>query len=166
MKDIRGKKDEQGKATWTKDEFFKILATLTDKERKDLYKSLLADIEATVDDPKQQGNEELFIRELFGKKPTLRAIAKAWDRTFPGVKLYADAIEAALYKAAIAATGKTWQGGAIPLIAQNPAIKQKFIDAFEEIMNSRKSRGGNSIMDPEREARKAATKATPKNQDA
>ena len=150
-------KSVRGKDTWSKEDFFKMISTLTDKERKDLYKSMLADIEATAKTPQQAANETMFIKNIFGKKPTLRDIAKAWDRSFPGVKIYADAVQAALYSAARKATGLTFSSGALGKIENDPVAKAKFIDAFEEEMNSRKGRGG-STMDPERSARKSEIK--------
>ena len=153
----RTMKSIRGKDVWSKEDFYKLISTLTDKERKDLYKSLLDDIEATAATPQQAGNETMFIKQLFGKKPTLRDIAKAWDRTFPGVKIYADAVEMALQNAAREATGLGFLSGALPRIEGDPKAKEKFIASFEEQMNSRKGRGG-STMDPERAARKADIK--------
>lgn len=100
----------------------------------------------------------MFIRNLFGKKPTLRTIAQAWNKTFPGVKMFADRVESALYQAARAATGLTSGMEALGKLDSNPTAKQKFIDKFEEIMNSTKSRGDKMDMDPERQARKMQNK--------
>lgn len=43
-------KAARGKDTWTKEDFVKMISTLNDKERKAIFKSLLADIEATASD--------------------------------------------------------------------------------------------------------------------
>ena len=147
----------RGKDTWTKEDFVKMISTLTGDERKKMFKSLIADIEATAETPQQAANETMFVRNLFGKKPTLRTIAQAWDRTFPGVKIYADYVEGALYKAAREATGLTLDNGALGKLETDPIAKEKFIEIFNREMNDRKSRGSET-MDPERAARRSISK--------
>lgn len=86
MKKVRGRR-----GTWDKVEFAKMVSALDNKQRKELMNELLADIEAeNKDDPRKAGNEAMFIKSIFGKKLTLRDLAKAWGKSAPGVMKFAD----------------------------------------------------------------------------
>ena len=64
---------------------------LDGKQRKELMNQLIADIEAdNKDNPRKAGEEIMFVKNLFGKKLTLRDIAKAWGKTAPGVMKFSD----------------------------------------------------------------------------
>ena len=90
IKKARGKKDKE---TWGMQEFYDIISPLDSKERKQLMKDLIADIEKdNADNPRKAGNEIMFIKELFNQKLTLRDFAKAWGATAPGVMKYHDNI--------------------------------------------------------------------------
>ena len=41
-------------------------------------------------DPRKAGEEQMAIKQLFGKKITLRDLAKAWGKSPPGVMKFAD----------------------------------------------------------------------------
>ena len=68
-----------------------MISGLDDKQRKALMNELIADVEKdNPNDPRKAGNEIMFIKSLFGKKLTLRDIAKAWGKSAPGVMKFAD----------------------------------------------------------------------------
>ena len=86
MKKVRGRR-----GTWDTYEFAQMISGLDDKQRKALMNELIADVEKdNPNDPRKAGNEIMFIKSLFGKKLTLRDIAKAWGKSAPGVMKFAD----------------------------------------------------------------------------
>ena len=152
LKDVRGRR-----GTWTINEFGKIISNLDDKQRKQLMKSLIADIEAeNAGNPTKVGDEIRFVKQMFGKKETLRDLAKSWNATFPAVKLFSDRVWDAIIRAALDSTADLRKPGesfetykALGYIFNgSDARRQKFIDAFEEIMNQTPTR--KDSIDPER----------------
>ena len=84
-------KSARGKDTWDTYEFAQMLTALDDKQRKELMNQLIDDVEKdNPDDSRKAGEEIMFIKSLFGKKLTLRDIAKAWGKSAPGVMKFAD----------------------------------------------------------------------------
>lgn len=84
-------KKARGKDTWDSYDFAQMTQALDGKQRKELMNQLIADIEDdNKDDPRKAGEEIMFVKKLFGKKLTLRDIAKAWGKTAPGVMKFSD----------------------------------------------------------------------------
>ena len=84
-------KKARGKDTWDSQDFAQMTQALDGKQRKELMNQLIADIEAdNKDNPRKAGEEIMFVKNLFGKKLTLRDIAKAWGKTAPGVMKFSD----------------------------------------------------------------------------
>lgn len=84
-------KKASGKDTWDKEDFAKMIVALDGKQRKALMDELIADVEKdNAENPEKAGEEIMFIKNLFGKKITLRDIAKAWGKSAPGVMKFSD----------------------------------------------------------------------------
>ena len=72
----------RGKDTWSLNEFGKMLFSLGPKKSKELMNTMIEIAkEDNKDNPKAAADEIMFIKKLFGKKITLRDIARAW---YPG----------------------------------------------------------------------------------
>ena len=89
----------RGKDTWDVGDFPQMIAALDDKQRKALMDELVADVEKeNAADPRKAGDEIRFIKKMFGKKQTLRDIAKSWGKSAPGVMKFADETESIFRK--------------------------------------------------------------------
>lgn len=81
----------RGKDTWDMVDFQQMISALDGKQRKQLMNDLIADVEKdNKDNPRKAGDETMFIKALFGKKATLRDVAKSWGKSAPGVMKFAD----------------------------------------------------------------------------
>ena len=84
-------KKARGKDTWDQYDFAQMITALDNQQRKDLMEELIAAVEEdNKDNPRKAGDEIMFIKTLFGKKLTLRDIAKAWGKTHTGVRRFSD----------------------------------------------------------------------------
>jgi len=112
-----------------------MIQNLDGKQRKELMNQLIADVEAdNKDDPRKAGEEIMFIKTLFGKKLTLRDIAKAWGKTAPGVMKFSDeTID--IWKKTLKDFGVSSRTG----FANMPSGKFKqFLDALKANMQARR----------------------------
>lgn len=69
-----------------------MLSALDGKQRKQLMQDMIDEItKENGGNTKKAAEEILYVKtHLFGKKPTLRDIAGAWDKSHVGVKKFAD----------------------------------------------------------------------------
>ena len=136
MKRARGK-------PWTNADFMAMISNLTDKQKKQMMNAMIDEIKAEVPDAREAAKEVQVIKNMFGKKQTLRDYAAAWGTSFPAVKFFADRVEGALYQAAQKAAGKATRAESLKYImnTDDKATLQRFADAFEDVMNDVKSRG-------------------------
>ena len=97
MKKVRGRgrtstdpKSED--AIWQTYEFAQMISALDSKQRKQLIQDMIDEItKENGGNAKKAAEEIMYVKTyLFGKKPTLRDIAGAWDKSHVGVKKFAD----------------------------------------------------------------------------
>lgn len=158
MKSARGKFDEFGqKSTWTLEEFFKIISNLDNNQRKELMNSLIDYVEQSNPDSQKAGEEIRFIKTIFGKKQTLRDLAKAWNVSFPAVKFFKDKMEETLFVAARETTGDQNALLALKKIFASDSLKKKYQEKIEEILNKTPIR--KDTINPERVQRILKLKA-------
>ena len=68
-----------------------MISALDGQQRKAMMEELIAAVEEdNKDNPRKAGDEIMFIKTLFGKKLTLRDIAKAWGKAHTGVRRFSD----------------------------------------------------------------------------
>lgn len=135
-------KNARGKDTWDVQDFYNMIAPLDGKQRKQLMKELIDDIEKDhPNDPKAAGNEIMFVKELFNQKLTLRDFAKAWGASFPGVMKYHDKI-IAIWKDTIREFGiePDAPGGRAKFmrLIHNPVTFEKFKEKIKQNLDKRK----------------------------
>ena len=132
----------RGKDTWDVQDFYDMIAPLDGKQRKQLMKELIDDIEKDhPNDPKAAGNEIMFVKELFNQKLTLRDFAKAWGASFPGVMKYHDKI-IAIWKDTLREFGvepDAPSGRAkFMRVIHNPVTFEKFKTSLRQNLDKRK----------------------------
>lgn len=167
-KDARAKaamKKVRGKDTWTVGDFAAMIQNLSDVQRKQLMNALINDVKAEKGNTSDAAKDIQVIKSMFGKKQTLRDIAASWDKTFPNVSVFADKVEGNLYMAAKSATGMTNGKRALGVIAtsNDVALKQRFADEFEKLMNTGAAAVRKDTIDPERRERAIKSRTSTAN---
>ena len=116
----------RGKDTWSKYEFAQMIAALDDKQRKALMNDLIDAVEKDNPEDSRKAVEEIaFIKTLFGKKLTLRDIAKMWGKSAPGVMKFMDLTNLMINRS-LDDIGLPMSRAAFDTILHNPKLRERY----------------------------------------
>ena len=103
-----------------------MLAALDDKQRKALMNDLIDAVEKdNPEDSRKAGEEIAFIKTLFGKKLTLRDIAKMWGKSAPGVMKFMDLTNLMINRS-LDDIGLPMTRAAFDQILNNPNLRERY----------------------------------------
>lgn len=144
----------RGQDTWSLNDFGKMLYSLGPKKSKQMMNTMIEIAkEDNKDNPEEAANEIMFIKRLFGKKITLRDLARAWypgedpDKRQQSVNKFCQDTEGMIRVATRRATGKT--DGSFANFSKNVVGNEANFNRFLDIikgMSEQRAKRKNSII--------------------
>ena len=153
MKDrvLAAAKNASGKDTWTLYDWYQMISPLTGDMRKKLMKELIDEIQSTTADKAEAAKQIAVVKQMFGRKLTLRDIGAMWDKGHPAVLKFMSDFDIAVAQAIKKTTGDADNSPeAFKKLVMNDAQFPKFIKLLTQELNAKKT--GRNPTDPERAA--------------